>query len=330
MPSNYRPYYPRPVYPRAQGAGDAERGLQVGSQIGKLLGGFSEAIQGARQDAVANQLMNAGPTGQDTTPVNLGTLPADSAAPQDLTMPDAGVGPDVGSLMHTGGVAEMKLRQSALQDQIRQAQLADELAKTAGTGRYAARAKGVSPGVTATGGGNTSRWFSGGGQDGQGGGAGGGQRTTKGGKPPPYQPGSTDPENDESTDDPSQISADFDSTYGQKGLYGKYLANLPNLKPDEQGNYTLTDKNGNTIASVPSSDAAIWQQRTNAARVKRGLTPLGPLGNGQNPTSNAPTGGPTNPVILQSKLHVRSLPFGTWVFDPSTNQTYQKQRPPSS
>ena len=32
--------------------------MQVGQQVGKLLGGLSEAIKGAQKDALANKLMN--------------------------------------------------------------------------------------------------------------------------------------------------------------------------------------------------------------------------------------------------------------------------------
>ena len=208
--------------------------------------------------------------------------------------------------------------------------MAQRQAATALAGQKAAGGQGVR-----LGGGSSSRWLAGNTGDGTGGGTGAaGGRGPRGGgaaagKPAAYVGGSGDVENDESTDDPNQIAADFDSTYGQKGLYGKYASNLPSLKPDADGNYPLTDAKGETIASIPKADAAVWQQRTNAARVKRGLSPIGPLGDGQNPTSNAPVGTAGNPVVAQSTLHVRSLPFGTVVYDPNTKQTYTKQKPPT-
>ena len=180
------------------------------------------------------------------------------------------------------------------------------------------------------GGGSSSRWLQGNQGGGGTGGYGGSSRWgAKPAKPTPYVGGSGDVENDESTDDSNQIAADFDSTYGQKGLYGKYASNLPSLKPDADGNYPLTDAKGEIIASIPKADAAVWQQRTNAARVKRGLSPIGPLGDGQNPSSNAPAGTAANPVVAQSTLHVRSLPFGTVIYDPNTKQVYTKQKPPT-
>lgn len=325
--------YYRYVTPRRQtdtGA-DVQRGLQAGQQIGKLLGGLgsslSSAIQSARQNKVANQLLaqnypdRPGGTDPDPDPVDAqGNLTTDPSTP----IPDVQLPAIQGNFQ--GGIDELKLRQ-----QFEKENLANQIerARLENTGPYAKRAQAVAPGVTATGGGSSSRWLSGGGENGgnQGGGQGG--QGGRGGKPTPYQPGSGDVQNDESTDDSSQIAADFDNTYSQKGLYGKYLANIGSLKPDDQGNYPLTNSKGEVIASVPGSDAAIWQQRTNAARLKRGLTPIGPLGDGQNPTSNAPVGSQTNPIIIQSKLHVRSIPFGKWVYDPNTGQTYQKQQPPS-
>ena len=43
---------------RNQGPSDVDRGIAVGQQVGKLLGGLSEAIKGAQKDALANKLMN--------------------------------------------------------------------------------------------------------------------------------------------------------------------------------------------------------------------------------------------------------------------------------
>jgi hypothetical protein len=131
------------VQPRRQvdtGSNDVERGLQVGQSIGKLLGGFGDAIKQARQDAVANQLMDtqaiANQPGAGVTK-DLGTLPADTgAAPDDnWTLPNTS-GPvqgatdgTVGSLIHTGGVDEMKLRQEAAKEQLSQQNVQAEIAR---------------------------------------------------------------------------------------------------------------------------------------------------------------------------------------------------------
>jgi hypothetical protein len=228
MALRYRPYMPRRA---VQQGSDVERGLNIGSQIGKGLSGLGEAIQKAqaqaKQDAIANELMNQGPTGQDPTMQNLGKLGGGDGSSQDLgilpadqtfsnpatgnieplqtgddnapiQMPastgsgptvgsqmnqpptatssddnwnlaadtsntalpgeSSALGPTVGSLIHSGGLQELKLRQ-AFQEQnlssaIKQAQLAKEgpnslsvaldrarlaqiQAQTAGTGGYA-------------------------------------------------------------------------------------------------------------------------------------------------------------------------------------------------
>jgi hypothetical protein len=90
MALRYRPYYPRRAV-QQQGS-DAARGWEIGSQIGKGLGGLAEAIQQAqaqaKQDAIANQLMNSQPLGQNTTPQDLGIMPGGDGSSQDLgTLP---------------------------------------------------------------------------------------------------------------------------------------------------------------------------------------------------------------------------------------------------
>ena len=333
MASNYRPYYPRRMAP-VQQVDDAARGFQAGNMIGKSLEGLSTAIvnaqQKSQQDQVANQLLN-----QDypSTPADPNLDPdADMSTdlPEDVSTDVGGTASPGQQGNFQGGTAELALRMQAAKEQLSnqtlQQQIAQRQAATALTNQKAAGGQGVR-----LGGGSSSRWLSGNTGDGTVGTTGVGPRGRGpvAGKPAPYAANSGDVQNDESTDNPSQIATDFDSTYGQKGLYGKYASNLPSLKPDADGNFPLTDAKGNTIASIPAGDAPIWQQRTNAARLKSGLTPIGPLGTGQNPTSNAPVGTAANPVVAQSTLHVRSLPFGTVIYDPNTKQTYTKQKPPT-
>ena len=331
MASNYRPYYPRRMAP-VQQVNDVQRGLTVGSEVGKALGTLGQAIATARtqanQDQVANQLLN-----QDypSTPADPNLDPdADMSTdlPEDVSTDVGGTASPGQQGNFQGGTAELALRMQAAKEQLSnqslQQQIAQRQAATALTNQKAAGGQGVR-----LGGGSSSRWLTGNtGQTGQAG-AGPRGRGSVAGKPAPYAANSGDVQNDESTDNPSQIATDFDATYGQKGLYGKYASNLPSLKPDDQGNYPLFDAKGDKIASVPAGDAAVWQQRTNAARLKSGLTPIGPLGQGQNPTSNALVGTAANPVVAQSTLHVRSLPFGTVIYDPNTQQTYTKQKPPT-
>ena len=333
MASSFRPYYPR-VQNRPQAMDDAARGFQAGGMAGKALETLGSAIATARtqanQDKVANQLLN-----QDypSTPADPNFDPdADISTdlPEDVSTDVGGTASPGQQGNFQGGQAELAMRMQTAKEQLgmqdMQQKIAQSKAAAALTNQKAAGGQGVR-----LGGGSSSRWIAGNTGDGTGGttGAGPRGRGAAAGKPAAYVGGSGDVENDESTDDPNQIAADFDSTYGQKGLYGKYASNLPSLKPDADGNYPLTDAKGETIASIPKADAAVWQQRTNAARVKRGLSPIGPLGDGQNPTSNAPVGTAGNPVVAQSTLHVRSLPFGTVVYDPNTKQTYTKQKPPT-
>ena len=327
MASNFRPYYPR-VQNRPQAVDDAVRGFQAGGMAGKALETLGSAIATARtqanQDKVANQLL-----GQNypDTPADPNLDPdADMSTdlPEDVSTDVGGTASPGQQGNFQGGQAELAMRMQAAKEQLSmqdmQQKIAQSKAATALAGQKAAGSQGVR-----LGGGSSSRWLAG--NTGQTGTTGAGPRGGRTTKPAAYVAGSGDVENDESTDDSNQIAADFDSTYGQKGLYGKYASNLPSLKPDADGNYPLTDAKGETIASIPKADAQVWQQRTNAARLKRGLTPIGPIGQGQNPTSNAPVGTEGNPVVGQSALHVRSLPYHTVIYDPTTKQTYTKLTP---
>ena len=330
MANMSRPYYPR-VQNRPQSTtADWQRGEQAGGQVGKLIGAFADAINQAKQNKIANQLMaNQAISAQPGAGVtqDLGTLPADTSAPSDFTLPDSTspVGNEddtVGSLMPSGGVAEMQMRQAAakedLETQIKKAQLAKLLNPQAGAGRGGGSGA-ASPWL---GGGNASSWMGqgagAGGKRGAGAGAG---RTTK---PEPYEPGSIDANTDPSADDFSKVRADFDNVYG-KNMYDKFQANFSNLAPDEKGNFPIIGKDGTPIATVPGSDAPYWLNRNNAARVQQGLSTIGPLPPGANPTSGKPSGSQENPIPVTNNLQLRALPFGTWITDPTTGQKKQKQ-----
>lgn len=310
---------------------DVERGLAAGAGIGKALQGLGGAIGGAiqqsKQDAVANQLMNAQPTAVANAQALTDPDPDPLLTGEDNLNPTAATDPSgtQDPTPYTGGLDELKLRQAVAKEALSTQNIQSEIAKRqAATALAGTKAAGLN-----IGGGSASRWQ-------QGGGAQPLVKGPRGGatvKAPAYQPNSGDVQGDEGTDNFSQIASDFDNTYGTKGLYSKFATNLTNLQPDKNGNFALTDKTGDPIATIPSSDAPMWIHRTNAARIKSGLPAIDSVGGvptvgaGNNPTSNAKPGSATNPVVAQSQVHVRSLPFGTYVYDPNTQQTFIKQKP---
>jgi hypothetical protein len=333
MASKYRPYYPR-VQNRPQDQTDYSGAFSSGQTMGKdFAGAIASLMNQGKQDKVANALLS------QYYPDQAGTTDPNADLSTDL--PET-VSPDIGGTgtpdvqgNFQGGAAELQMRQDAAKAQLGiqsvQEQIAQRQAAAALAGKKAA-------GVT-LGGGSSSRWLQGGGQqDGQ-----GGQQRGRGGKAPAYVAGSGDVENDEGTDDFSQIRTDFDNQYG-KGAFDQFQAeNGGEEQLDKNGNligYSITgpktkaEPDGKPLATVPVQDASMWMQRVNAARNKAGQQPLNKMigkdsvyGQPQNPGSTAAAGSQTNPIILTSKLQTRSLPFGTWVTDPSTGQTYQKQKP---
>ena len=329
--------YYRRVAPRQapQQGGDIGRGFAAGQMVGNALGQFGTAIKSMRADQVANQLLAQKYPDQPGTSDPNADLSTD--LPEDVSTDIGGIGTDATQGNLQGGVDELKARQAAdasdLDTQIKQAQLANSLAKLHGTDSYAARAEPAPQGY-GVGRGSSSRWSQyGGNQDNQGNQYG---QQRRGNKPAPYVPGSVDAENDDSADDMTKVAADFDSAMGgQKGTYAKFIANAPNLKPDANGNFTLLDKNGNVAATVLKDDVPHWLNRTNAARRNQGLGPIQikgvPLGQGANPASTEnPGSSATNPIVLTSKIQPRALPYGTFVKDPNTGQTFTINRPPSS
>ena len=315
---------------------DVERGLQAGQQVGKLLSGLGSAIQGARKDAAANALM----TGQNISAQpgagvtqDLGTLPADNgAAPDDSwTLPDSSAlagdtTGTVGGLLGTGGVAEMKARQQMESDQLdtalKKAKLADYIASTQGTGSYAKRATPAEKGVTVSG--ATSPW------SGAGSGAatdGTTSTTSKGGKAQKYVPGSSDVENDPSSDDPTKIRSDYEA-YHPGSDFGDF--SRASIDPTT-GDYVIKGKNGEIVETVPKTEGDIYRMRMDAAKRKAGIpyTPSIP-GKASDPSSTLAPGTQGNPIVPQGQLHLRSLPAGTWVIDPKTGQKYMIQKKPTA
>jgi hypothetical protein len=319
--------------------------MMIGSAFGKDIQGLGSALAGGiqeqQQNQVANQLLaQYYPDQAGTTDPNA-DLSTD--LPEDVSPDIGGTGTSDVQGNFQGGAAELKMRQDAAKQALGIQNVQDEIAQ-----RQAARAlaskKAAGVGLGA---GSASRWLAGGG-DGQGGYGGQGGQRGRGGKQPAYVAGSGDVQNDESTDNFDQIRADFDNQYG-KGAFDKFQAEGGgsevldkdgNLTGYSVGGVTSTDANGNPvvkkppIATVPVQDASMWMQRVNAARNKAGQQPVEKMigkdsvyGQPQNPGSTAKAGTAQNPIVAQSALHVRSLPFGTYVYDPNTKQTYQKQKP---
>lgn len=364
-PGGSRFYKSTALRRRVSNVDDVDRGFSAGQNFGKLIGQVMDIGKTIKQNQVANQLMNTqdapraalvspgvAPGSTDDTTFDSSQVAAGDPDPDPIsTAISSGGTPNVidpsintaGTAPATGGVAELKTRQDFQADQLDQAykkaQLANLLAESQGTGRYAKRATPAPQGVNIQGG-SSSRWLQNAPSDGSApGGYGGPSRAgggSRAGKPAPYVGGTGDAENDDSLDDPNKVAADFDAAQGgKKGTYAAFLANLPNLKPDEQGNYTLTDKNGNPSATVLAADVPYWMQRTNAARRAQGLTPVAmagvPFGQPANPASTVKPGSSAdNPIILQSKLQARSLPYGTFVKDPKTGAVYTVDRPQST
>ena len=323
MASSFRPYYPR-VQNRPQAVDDAARGFQVGGMAGKALETLGTAIANARtqanQDQVANQLLN-----QDypSTPADPNLDPdADMSTdlPEDVSTDVGGEASPGQQGNFQGGTAELTMRMANAKEQLSMQNIQQQIAQS-----KAATALGGQKGAGyRLGGGSSSRWLAGDGAGGYGSSSRGGAKPAK---PAAYVAGSGDVENDEGTDDFGQIRADFDDQHG-KGSFDAFQAQGGGTKNDD-GSYSVADKNGKPIATVQAADVPQWMQRVNAARVKRNQQPIGSLGEGQNPSSNAPVGTAANPVVAQSTLHVRSLPFGTVIYDPNTKQAYTKQKPPT-
>ena len=401
------------VAPKRQNRGDdVARGMQIGQEVGKMLGGLSAAIKSSQKDALANKLMTEqdisdqpgagqtqdlgklggpqpGSTSSDTSTTDTGDqgwqdpdpnpIPDPRASPGgttsdpytfDLsndvaakkaeialppitvtgnTSPDPGMdfsnlqasGPanprTVGSLIHSGGIAEMDLRKDMLNQQIQKADLADKLARAAGTGEYAKKATPVPKGGFKMSTGGNNPWQQSGGDDGGddggdgtttdgtgGGGYGGGKSK----KPPPYEAGSFDAENDAPNDNYHKIKTDFDGRYGD-GAYKRVapLMNTAKIQPD--GSVIIPDPKDDTktLMTISKEDAKFFMDRMNNVGNRQGMSHIGPLGEGANRYSNAPIGSETNPVVIHNNREFFSLPYGTVAKDTRTGAVVRRLAP---
>lgn len=302
-----------------------ERGLAAGTGIGKALEGLGGAIGGAiqqsKQDAVANQLMNAAPTAtanaqalQDPDPDPLLTG-EDNLNPTAATDPSGTQDPTP----YTGGLDELKLRQAAakealssqnVQSEIAQRQAATSLAGTkseAATNLANLRA-GIAANQPAGGAqpqtGNPSAW--------SGYQVAGAQPTTKTGRPPSAKQVAQAPVviGSEPVTDQSQLVTHFDGTYG-KGSFSKVMSNLDSAVPSADGTKITVGPPGKEI-TVPMADAQAYTKQANALRIKQNLAPF-PVP-GEDPTLGASQ---ANPYPAKHNLDVYSRPHGSWVTLPN-------------
>ena len=81
MPSSY--LHRVQAINRNQNVNDVQRGMEIGQEVGKMLGGLSQAIKGAQADSAANQLM---------TQQNISAQPG-AGVTQDLGTLDGGPQP---------------------------------------------------------------------------------------------------------------------------------------------------------------------------------------------------------------------------------------------
>jgi hypothetical protein len=328
MASNFRPYYPRVYGNRNVDPTNYSGAFSSGEVMGKDFGStIATLMNQGKQDKVANALLAQYYPDTAADPNLDPNADLSTDLPEDVSTDVGGTASPGVQGNFQGGEAELQMRQQAAKDALSQQNVQNQIAKRQAAAKLAST---KAAGVTVSGG-SSSRWQAGGG-DNQGGGQRGGRNT----KAPAYVAGSGDVENDESTDDFGQIRADFDNQYG-KGAFDQFQAEGGGQEQlDKDGNligYQIT-KGDKPLATVPVQDASMWMQRVNAARNKSGQQPLNKMigkdsvyGAPQNPGSTAAAGTQTNPIVLQSKLQTRSLPFGTWVTDPNTKQTYQKQKP---
>jgi len=254
---------------------DWERGITAGQQVGQLFGGLADAINAAKKNAVANQLMN--------------TANAPRAAWVGGAAPAAGV-PLTGTAPATGGVDELTMRRQAqkdaLADALTRSQIAENIARTGGTGGFAKRAIGVKRGLS-IGGGKTGVWG----------------------------PGQTgDGRTDETDNEPQPLGENFDPDPKRRQQRVEQLLNMknPNLSAatrNPKGGYDVPDGKGNIVTVAEDDFNIAWDQQQ-AARHADKLPPRPRPGETVDPT----LGTNANPEVLSSEnptdLQRRSRPPG--------------------
>lgn len=302
---------------------DVERGLKIGQEIGgigqKLMGAINAGRESAKQNAVANQLLNqnfpgtaatTSPGGMDPDPdpMTAGGAPiTDPNTPiPDQALPDVVTPGTPGNLQ--GGVDELKTRMamrklmgddtdSSLNTQIKQAQLAGYLKRNAAPGKT-----GVQPQQGSLGGWENQQ-TGGGGQPGQ---QTGGQR--RGNKPP-------DPDEGKTLNDPlSSPKALQDRIDGLHGSgTSSFLLSHMDTPPDlaSSPGYAIfgADPNNPSAKTVklPVDDFNTFQKQYNQLRVKQGLQPIGTGDAGKSPA---------NPIDVASDLDAAAVPPKAYIRTP--------------
>ena len=317
--------------------------MQVGQQVGKLLGGLSEAIKSSQKDALANKLMDQQSISQQPgagQTQDLGTLPSDGSAAQQDPDPDPGTdlnqeaaasslqsqqpsdftlnpqdyssgggNGSVGSMIHTGGVQEMNLQKEALAEQMKQTQFAnaqaDAQAKASGTGQYAMEAAIKRAQLAKT-----------------------QADLAKATAPKPVKEEKNPPAvniGSEPVIDQNQLNRHIDGIYGN-GAAANMASSLnePAQVPDPTNpNATVANPNapvmspdGKTVTvgpankriTLPVAEAATYTKQANALRIKQGMPAFRVPGEDQTVGATA-----DNPFIAQNNLDVYSRAPGTWI-----------------
>jgi hypothetical protein len=321
--AQYRPYYPARRGQQARGGGDFERGWQIGGQIGKGLSGLAKAIAGqqtlARQNAVANQLMNTrnAPRAGLVAP---GVNPRTGAANViPARVPTAGTTP------FSGGAEE-------LENRVKMQRLVNELYPPQTQGRttpvgpglgsrsaWAQHARGGGWGRGGRGGGGGGRGGGGGGAAGGGGGGGGRGKT---------------PVDTNAPQNPAQYNFttmrdQFDAQHG-KGSYDQMSPFLDNIQPagdplsgtglqfNAKGGLDYY-KDGKLQTSMMGNDVDYWLKRINTARSNAGLEPIH--------TPLQGSGTMDDPYLLKNPWDYGSVPYNQYFTTTDTPQVGQKLRP---
>lgn len=299
-----------------QSSDDISRGINVGQEMGKLIGQFGSAISASKQNAVANQLLNqqfpdtpatttSGGLDPDPDPV---TPTGEAITDPNVAIPDQAL-PDVitpaqrGNLQ--GGVEELKTRQAlqktqaasdpnSLDNQIKQARLAGYMKKNAAPGK-----QGVQPQQGSLGGWERQQT-----------GAGPSITTTSrkaGAK--------VDPDEGKTLNDPlSSPKALQDRIDGIHGSgTSQFLLSHMDTPPDlaTSPGYAIfganpDDPKAKTV-KIPVDDLSKFQKQYNQLRVKQGLQPVGTGDAGKSAA---------NPIDVSSNLDAAAVPSKAYIRTP--------------